>query len=155
MRHFGKFISWECRASIHSIWDAKWKIDMKAFGEKCKYLQVAGEDCVDHNGVALKLKGVLFDVEEFWMIRSSGNTIVDVVQCKWAQLSSKQRILDFLRVTDPWLEATNSMCFMLDVNIADFSASMQERSAFLGCGANGRAFKQTSGAVIRIVWAEE
>jgi hypothetical protein len=61
-RLFGKFVSWECRASVHCIWDAKWSIDMAAFGEKCKYLQITGEDSVDHNGVALRLKGVLFDI---------------------------------------------------------------------------------------------
>jgi len=150
-RPFGKFVSWESRSSIHCIWDAKWLIDMDAFGEKCKYLQIAGEDCVDHNGVALKLKGVLFDVQEFWMIRSSGNTIVDVVKCKWSQSGSKQRLLDFLRVVDPWLDAVTVLCEQLDVTIVDFSASEQEQTAFLGTGANGRVFKLTSGAVLKVV----
>jgi hypothetical protein len=59
---------------------------MAAFGEKCKYLQITGEDSVDHNGVALRLKGVLFDIHEFWMIHSAGSTIVDVVKCKCNRL---------------------------------------------------------------------
>lgn len=42
-RLFGKFSNWECRTSIHCIWEAKWKINMSAFGEICKYLQIAGE----------------------------------------------------------------------------------------------------------------
>lgn len=100
-RLFGKFTSWESRASIHCIWDAKWKINMAAFGEKCKYLQISGEDAVDHNGVALKLKGVLFDTEECWMIRSSGNTIVDVVICKLCQGGSRQLLKEFLSVRTP------------------------------------------------------
>lgn len=150
-RQFGKFVSWECRASIHCIWDAKWEIDMDAFGEKCKYLQIAGEDCVDHNGVALKLKGVLFDVEEFWMIRSSGNTIIDVVKGKWSQSGSKQHLLDFLRVSDPWLEAVTVLCEKLSVSVVDFSETEQEETAFLGAGANGRVFKLTSGAALKVV----
>jgi hypothetical protein len=150
-RQFGKFVSWESRASIHCIWDAKWVIDMEAFGEKCKYLQIAGEDCVDHNGVALKLKGVLFDVHEFWMIRSSGNTIVDVVKCKWSQSGSRQLLLDFLRVVDPWLEAVSALCEKLGVTVMDLSESEQGQSAFLGAGANGRVFKLNSGAVIKVV----
>jgi hypothetical protein len=87
-RQFGKFISWQSRASLHCIWDAKWKIDIKAFGEKCKYLQTTGEDAVDHNGVALMLKGVLFDFEEFWMITSIGNTIVKVVATRWVKAAT-------------------------------------------------------------------
>ena len=150
-RQFGKFVSWESRSSIHCIWDAKWLIDMDAFGEKCKYLQIVGEDCVDHNGVALKLKGVLFDVHEFWMIRSSGNTIVDVVKCKWSQSGSKQRLLDFLRVVDPWLEAVSALCGKLNVTVVDFTGSEQGQSAFLGAGAHGRVFKLISGAVLKVV----
>ena len=148
-RLFGKFASWECRSSIHCIWDAKWKIDMHAFGEKCKYLQIAGEGCKDCNGVAVKLKGVLFDMNQFWMIRSSGNTIVDVEICPWAQSGSKQRLVEFLTVRDPWLDASNALCEAMDVTILDLSAS--ENSAFLGAGANGRVFKLSSGEVIKIV----
>ena len=55
---FGRFHDWESRASIHCIRDAKWKINMSAFGENYKYLQIAGEESFDYNGV-------LFDVEEF------------------------------------------------------------------------------------------
>jgi hypothetical protein len=150
-RLFGKFISWESRASIHCIWDAKWKIDMRAFGEKCKYLQIAGEDCKDHNGVALKMKGVLFDVTEFWMIRSSGNTITNVVKCQWTQSGSKQRLVEFLRVTDPWLHAANAMCERFNVTILDMSASEHEQSAFLGAGANGRVFKLNTNQVMKVV----
>jgi hypothetical protein len=87
-RHFGKYISWESRASVHCVWDAKWTIDYWAFGQKSRYLQIAGEGCVDHNGAPPRLKGLLFDVTEFWMIRSSGNIIVDVVTCKWSQARS-------------------------------------------------------------------
>jgi len=39
-------------------------------------LKIIGEDFTDYNKVAVKLKGVLFDKKEFWMIRSSGNTRV-------------------------------------------------------------------------------
>ena len=151
-RLFGKFCDWECRSSIHCIWDAKWAIDMDAFGEICKYLQIAGEDCVDYNGMAVKLNGVLFDRNEFWMIRSSGNTIVDVERCRWAQSGSQQRLVEFLHVLDPWLDAANALCEALDVTILDFSASeREERPAFLGAGANGRVFKLSSGEVIKVV----
>eukprot|EP01031_Cornospumella_fuschlensis_P023701 gene23701-28718_t len=150
-RQFGKFVSWESRSSIHCIWDAKWLIDMDAFGEMCKYLQIASEDCVDHNGVALKLKGVLFDVHEFWMIRASGSTIVDVVKCKWSQSGSRDCLLHFLRVVDPWLEAVSALCEKLNVTVMDLTDSEQGQSAFLGTGANGRVFKLTSGAVLKVV----
>lgn len=58
----------------------------------------------------MKLKGVLFDVEEFWMIRSSGNTIVDVVRCQWSQQGSMNQLENFLRVVDPWLDAVDALC---------------------------------------------
>ena len=152
-RLFGKFTSWQSRVSIHCIWDAKWKIDMEAFGEKCKYLQIAGEGCVNHNKVPFQLKGVLFDVEEFWMIRCSTVCIIDVVKCKWAQSGSKQCLMDFLSVTDPWLEATNALCEALDVNIEELPVSEQapEQCAFLGAGANGRVFRLSNGAAMKVV----
>jgi hypothetical protein len=46
---------------------------------------MAGEDCVGHNGVALELKGVIFDKDEFWMIKSSGNSITEVETRRWSQ----------------------------------------------------------------------
>jgi hypothetical protein len=150
-RLFGKFVGWENRSSIHCIWDAKWKIDKKAFGEKCKYLQIAGEDCVDHNGVSLKLRGVLFDKDEFWMIKSSGNTITDVEICRWSQSGSKQLLIGFLQGNSPWLEAANALCEELGVTIVDYSNSEQDLSAWLGTGANGRVFRLNGGQVIKIV----
>ena len=150
-RLFGRFSPWDTRASIHCIWDAKWEIDMAAFGEKCKYLQIIGEDSVDHNGVALKLKGILFDIDQFWMIRSSGNTIVDVVQCKWMQPGSKQILKEFLQVSDPWMTAASALCTALGVTIVDYTAGDQKQCAFIGAGANGRVFRLTSGAVIKVV----
>eukprot|EP01039_Chlorochromonas_danica_P006611 gene6615-7304_t len=150
-RLFGKFVSWESRSSIHCIWDAKWKIDMQAFGEKCKYLQIAGEDCFDHNGVALKLKGVLFDKDQFWMIKSSGNTIIEVKKCQWCQRGSKELLIEFLQGNNPWLEATNALCKELGVSIVDYSNSEEDLSAWLGTGANGRVFRLINGQVIKIV----
>ena len=150
-RVFGRFINWQSRASIHCIWDAKWKIDMAAFGEMCKYLQIASENAVDFNGVAMKLKGVLFDIEEFWMIRSSGSTIIDVVKCKWTQCGSKHLLKNFLCAVDAWQIASHALCDVLNVTIEDFSGSNQKQSAFLGAGANGRVFKLTGGAVMKIV----
>ena len=45
---------------------------MKAFGDKCKYLQIIGEEFLDINGIEVRLKGILFDVNAFWMIKSAG-----------------------------------------------------------------------------------
>ena len=149
-RVFGKFERWECRSSVHCIWDAKWKIDMEGFGEKCKYLQITGEDCVDHNGVAVKLKGVLFDTEDFWMIRSSGSTIFSLAKCPWRQEGSRQHLIDFLRNVDPWLEATAALCEQLHETVVDFSGKVSGL-ACLGSGANGRVFLLESGRVLKIV----
>jgi hypothetical protein len=150
-RLFGKFVSWESRASIHCIWDGKWKIDMGGFGEKCKYLQISGEEKLDHNGQPLRLKGILFDYSEFWMIRSSGNTIVDVVKCLWCQSGSRQCLVDFLRSLDPWIEATNALCDMLKETVIDFSGIPGQGSAWVGSGANGRVFRLQSRKVIKVV----
>jgi hypothetical protein len=118
---FGKFECWESRSSIHCIFDATWKIDMGSFGEKCKYLQTAGEGCNNHNGVPVMLRGVLFDKDQFWLIRSCGISIISVVQCPWTQAGSKQLLSDFLKIIDPWLDATEDLCKRLDVSIKDFS----------------------------------
>jgi hypothetical protein len=150
-RLFGKFVSWESRESIHCIWDAKWKIDMAGFGEKCKYLQICGEEQLDYDGVALRLKGVLFDIHEFWMITSSGNTIVDVMKCSWSQNGSRKCLVDFLRSFDPWLAATNALCQVLNETVVDCSVDFNLPSAWMGSGANGRVFMLQTGKVIKVV----
>jgi len=153
-RLFGKFLNWELRSSVHCIWDAKWKIDMGGFGEKCKYLQITGEDSVNYDGFTLKLKGVLFDVNEFWMIRSTGNSIFDVVKCEWSQTGSKKYLSDFLTSIDPWLEAVNALCLKFQDAIKDVSSPHTTEAAgpsCLGCGANGRTFKLQSGRVLKVV----
>ena len=154
-RSFGKFINWESRTSIHCIWDAKWQLDFAGFGEKCKYLQIAGEDTVDYDGCPAQLKGVLFDIASFWMINSRGGTISNVVKCKWSQYGSKQLLMEFLSIADPWLLAARALCNDLNVTIVDYTASNLKQSAFLGAGANGRVFKLTNGAVIKIVVGNE
>ena len=151
-RLFGKFTSWESRSSLHCIWDAKWRIDWDAFGEMCKYLQIAGEDCSDFDGYLLRLKGVLFDVNQFWMITSHGNAISEVVMCKWSQSGSKQLLVDFLSNLDPWQKAATALCGALGVAIRDFSVADEgEETAFLGSGANGRVFRLRCGAALKIV----
>ena len=148
-RLFGKFSDWQCRASIHCIWEAKWKIDISAFGEICSYLQIAGDGY--KQGVSLKLKGVLFDSEEFWMIKSSGSSIVDVVTCKWSLKGSMNLLENFLRIVDPWSEAADALCKELNVTIVDLTATTQGQSALLGAGANGRVFMLTNEQVLKIV----
>lgn len=149
-RLFGGFEGWGCRSSIHCIFDAKWKITMDGFGAICKYLQITGEDCVDYNGVAVRLKGVLFDFEELWMVQSSGNTIVRVDKCRIDQAGSREKLVNFLRVTDPWMEASNSLCALLEESIVDYSRATSKIS-WLGSGANGRVFALNSGRVLKIV----
>jgi hypothetical protein len=152
-RLFGRFVSWESRSSINCIWDAKWKINMTAFGATCMYLQIAGEDHLDYDGVPVRLRGILFDVHEFWMIKSCGSAIVNVVKCRWTQQGSKKCLLEFLNVCDPWLEAGSALCEQLGVQIKDFSDSDHEEkpSAFLGAGAYGRIFKLATGGVMKVV----
>jgi hypothetical protein len=157
-RHFGKFLNWGCRASIHCIWDCKWKIDIEAFGQKVKYLQITGEDSYNHNKKPLWLKGILFDMEEFWMIRSAGEIILDLQRCKLDQNGSRKVMMDFLQVNDPWIEATEALCATWDVTIPDyhtkvFTADDKEPiSAILGAGAHGRVLKLENDArVMKVV----
>ena len=69
---------------------------------KCTHLQIiAGDNLVNDDGAAVKLKGILFDVEEFWMIHSSGSdNIVEVEKCKWTQKGSRKVSLDFLSAAE-------------------------------------------------------
>jgi len=117
-------------------------------------LHIAGEDCFDFDGYLLRLKGVSFDVNQFWMITSHGNAISEVVMCKWSQSGSKQLLVDFLSNLDPWQKAATALCGALGVAIRDFSAADDddgEETAFLGSGANGRVFRLRCGAALKIV----
>lgn len=159
---FGRFHAWECRSSIHCIFDAKWKLDYGVFGDKSKYLQICGDQLNDHDDQPVKLRGILFDVENFWMIESYGNAIVTLVECKWNILGSKKILVDFLSSKDPWMEAATALCNQLHVSIVDYSTTSFSttnttstttavKCAWLGAGANGRIFELTDGTVMKVV----
>jgi hypothetical protein len=158
-RHFGKFLNWGCRASIHCIWDCKWKIDVDAFGQKVKYLQLVGGS----NKIPLRLKGILFDVDGFWMINSIGTSILDVQKCRLDQKGSRKAMMDFLTVTtDPWNEATEALCERWGVTIPDFRTKVfteydvEPVSAILGAGAHGRVFKlENDTRVMKVVVGDD
>jgi len=153
-RLFGQYRDWNSRSSIHCIWDAKWKIDDEAFGEKCKYLQIAGQGTKDHAGSPLMLKGILFDADSFWAITSAGNEIISVVTSEWSRLGSKEFLINFLRPSDPWMKATLALCETLKVRIEDFSARsviVNESFAILGSGASGRVFRLEDGQALKVV----
>ena len=150
-RCFGKFLGWNNRQSIHCVLDCKWKINMEGFGEICKYLQISGEDCRDVYGGWLHLKGILFDIENFWMIQSFGNAITDVEKCMWTQPGSKSLILNFLTPLDPWLQAIQALSRELEVEVLDRSGTETRESAWLGSGANGRVFELVDGRVLKVV----
>ena len=95
---------------------------MEGFGEKCKYLPILGEDCRDVYGGWLHLKGILFGIENFWMIKSFGNAITDVEKCMWTQPGSKSLILNFLTPLDPWLEI-QALSRELEVEVLDRSGA--------------------------------
>ena len=53
------------------------------------------------------MKGVLFDINDFWMIRSSGNSVNEG--------PNVQTALDEVPFgIDPWLEAATALCELLD-----------------------------------------
>jgi hypothetical protein len=104
-RSFGRYKSWRSRISVHSVWDAKWNIDSEALGAKCKYLEVMGEDCYDENGFLVRMQGVLFDVDMFWMIKSLGKEIININQCHWSTPGSKEILIDFYKsTTHGWVQ---------------------------------------------------
>ena len=149
---YGKFRPWHCRESIHCIWDCKWNINA-AFGEKCKYLQVTGQgDVTDFNGRSLRLKGVLFDVTGFWMIKSVKNEIVQVMTCDWSQKGSYEHLLKFLRFSDFWKDGALALAASYDRQICDLSCQDDMLyPACLGAGGNGRVFLLDSGMVLKVV----
>ena len=78
--------------SLHIRLQVQNQYEMGAFGDQCKYLQI----CQDINGIEVRLKGDLFDVNSFWMIQSIDRNIIDFVQCDWLQSGSKEVLVDFL-----------------------------------------------------------
>jgi len=162
-RLFGRFPCWNCRSSIWCIFDAKWKIDTAAFGEKCKYLQSCCYQCRIWQGLGQQLKLILFDIEEFWMIEGYENDIRKLTKCKWTQSGSREVLKDFLTTYDPWMESTENLLKMLSVqlhppmSLPDTNTPppvLNEPSIFnaaiLGAGAYGRAFLLTNGNVLKV-----
>lgn len=143
-RIFGKFPCWNCRSSLWCILDAKWKIDDGAFGEKVKYLQSCGYKCRLWKNSNQPLKLLLFDIEEFWMIKGEETTIHEVKKCKWTQLGSRQVLKQFLTTYDPWMSATEML-------LRNFECQLVSNSPILGAGSYGRAFLLTNDQVLKVV----
>lgn len=141
-RIFGIFPCWNARSSLWCIMDAKWRLDMNAFGEKIKYIQSAGFNCNIWPRVAQPLKLLLFDVNEFWMIVGIGTVITKVTHCGWVVPGSRQLLKEFLMTYDPWMVATQLLLQSLQVQLSD--------QPILGAGAHGRAFLLTDGRVLKV-----
>jgi hypothetical protein len=104
-----------------------------ALGAKCKYLESMGENCLYEKGSQVRMVGVLFDVDMFWMIESLGKEIIKINKCKWSTPGSKE-IKE--KPLDPWMGPNVSLCRDLNVNIKDYSATdvTEQRCALLGTG---------------------
>lgn len=138
---YGRFPCWNCRSSLWCLFDAKWKIDEAAFGEKCKYLQ----SCRSHiPGVNQKLKLILFDIEEFWMIEGHGMSITKLTKCSWTQSGSREVLKQFIRTFDPWMDNIERI-------LAHKSYQFSDETPILGAGAYGRAFYLNTGQVLKVV----
>lgn len=125
-RHFGKFANWSCRQSLTCIIDCKWKITDEGFGEKAKYLELTGAGCTNSNNELVKLKGMLFSIDEFWLIKSTGSRITEVQKCRWSTPGSRRILLNFFRDgIDSWAEGLNALCEELGQEVCDFSLQYQ------------------------------
>jgi hypothetical protein len=155
-RSFGRFKSWRSRSSVHSVWNAEWKINLDALGAKCKYIEIVAGNCVNKDGFSVRMKGVLFDIDMFWMIKSVGMQILSIDKCYWSTPGSKELLIEFLRVHDHWMDATVALCNDLNVTIKDYSTSAvtEQRCALLGEGTYGRAFLLENGEVLKVVMAK-
>lgn len=172
-RKFGRFPCWNCCPSIWCLLDAKWKIDIGAFGESCKYLQLCGQYYKDWQGEELKLKLILFDVEEFWMITSCGVDITMLKKCKWNQPGSRNELKTFITTTDHWMIATENLLIdlgksfhslhlvepgnqiMNDQNVTPSSelnnnSRMPLPPSILGAGSYGRVYRLSNGEVLKV-----
>jgi hypothetical protein len=139
-----KFPSWHCRSSIWCLFNGKWKIDDAAFGEICNDLQNWGERCELWEGKVPSLKGILFDIDEFWMIEGWKAEIKAVKICKWNQLGSSEVLKNFLATEDPWMTCTELLLGELGIQFPD------DLTPLLGAGAFGRTFRLTSGQVLKV-----
>ena len=62
LRLLGKYSNCNNRENVHCIFDCKWRINLEAFDDVYKHLQITEEEFLDTYGMEVRLKGVLFDV---------------------------------------------------------------------------------------------
>eukprot|EP01036_Dinobryon_divergens_P022847 gene22847-31143_t len=98
---------------------------MKAFGDKCKYLQIIGEEFLDINGIEVRLKGILFDVNAFWMIKSAAHVSALGQMDASLKLSGKSEVLKMVVGKDKSQEVEEMAPFPLSMEYAGYKLAFE------------------------------
>jgi hypothetical protein len=149
-RAFGKFEKWKCRDSLNSIWDAKVKLNEEGMGKVFRYVQIAGQECKNHKGNAVPMRGVVFDAEKMMLITGLRDKIHHATVLRMAAAGSREYLFDFLRAEhDEWAAAVRTSCLNLDVVLGGINVddSISESQILLGAGGYGRAYRLEGGAL--------
>jgi hypothetical protein len=148
-RNFGKFEKWKCRDSLNSIWDAKTTLNNEGKGKVFRYVQIAGQECKNHNGNAVPMRGVAFDAEKMMLITGLRNKIHHAIVLRMAGAGSRQILVDFLRNEhDEWAAAVRKCCTTLEISLGIINVDLiLESQILLGAGGHGRAYRLEEGAL--------
>lgn len=148
-RAFGKFEKWKCRDSLNSIWDAKVSLNEEGMGKVFRYVQIAGQECKNHKGNPVPMRGVVFDAEKMMLITGLRDEINHVIVLRMAAAGSREYLFDFLsKEHDEWAAAVRISCWELRVILGGINAgSIAESQILLGAGGFGRAYRLEVGAL--------
>ena len=143
---FGELASWGVRCSINSIWDAKKKVSLAGYADLCNYLQRCGDGGRCYDGSWMNHKGVVYDAEKCYLVKSIRHTITHTTVFNWTDAGSYDLLKEFISHSDPWTKCLYALCDMLGVKVVvpvttNAVTTAQLGGSFLGSGACGRVFK--------------
>jgi hypothetical protein len=127
---YGSLADWGLRDSIDVIGEAKVKIDNASLGEIVNYLQHLhyGNNSPDYS------KFLLYDKNEFWMIRGARGIISSVQICRWGTVGAQQVLKKFIQEgRSPWITLLTAAADKWNLDV--------DSDSFLGKGAFGRFSK--------------
>ena len=130
---YGVLADWRLRDCIDVIGQAKKKIGHDSIGQVVNY---ARHVCFQH-GAPKYVKLLLYDKQEFWLLRATNGDISQAVRCKWKSHGGREILRAFLEDgRSPWIKLLIAACEHWNLEV--------QRDSFLGKGAFGRVFKVAS-----------
>ena len=115
---YGKLTHWGVRSSVSvAVMGTKAGVYSETIAKLCSFMYKLSKNSNDHDLFPRVLRGLLFDTNEFHLLKFESGECVEYIKSGWTTPGSEQLLKAFLSVKDPWSVALHLLCEQLQVKI--------------------------------------